>query len=133
MFCYSSDQILLVIDGADALYEGGGKEARESLATFVDALCCTNSNLTSSNLLKLLVTSEYGILESTDQCLSNSGDWVGGQDNVSTFVSSRQRSMDVVICGALSMRGVWRSPHETRPDAEFFLLRAFEEFRRRFW
>lgn len=64
-------QILLVLDAVDALIKSGGSEARKHLADFVDALCCTGFNL------KLLVTGEHGLLESTGRCLSNSTEQVG--------------------------------------------------------
>ena len=77
---YFFAQILLVIDAADALCESGGKQARASLATFLDEMCCTDARL------KLLVTCEEGILESTDQFLSNSKERVGGPITYSLVV-----------------------------------------------
>lgn len=64
-------QILLVLDAVDALIERGGSEARKHLAGFVDALCCSSFNL------KLLVTGQRSLLDSTGRCLSNSTEQVG--------------------------------------------------------
>ena len=59
-------QILLVVDAADAFCERGGEDARASLSTFINELCNTDVKL------KILVTSDEGILERTDQYPSNS-------------------------------------------------------------
>ena len=68
--CNTSGQILLVVDAADAFCESGEKEARASLAHFVDKLCGTDARL------KILVTSDKAILERTDQYLSSSTEGV---------------------------------------------------------
>ncbi|CAN0034094.1 unnamed protein product [Ascophyllum nodosum] len=59
-------KILLVVDAADAFCERGGEDARASLSTFINELCNTDVKL------KILVTSDEGILERTDQYPSNS-------------------------------------------------------------
>ena len=59
-FVVSCRQILLLLKDVDALYEGGGIEARKSLVIFLDELCCINGNI------KLLLTCEKQLLENAN-------------------------------------------------------------------
>ena len=72
-FCFvvSCRQILLLLKYVDALYEGGGLEARKSLISFLDELLRISGNI------KLLLTCEKQLLENANAPFRSTKEKVG--------------------------------------------------------
>ena len=67
----SCRQILLLLKGVDALYEGGGVEERKSLISFLDELWQISGNI------KLLLTCEKQLLENANAPFRSTKEKVG--------------------------------------------------------
>ena len=70
-FVVSCRQILLLLKGVDALYEGGGVEERKSLISFLDELWQISGNI------KLLLTCEKQLLENANAPFRSTKEQVG--------------------------------------------------------
>lgn len=81
----SQQQVLLVLENVDSLFEGGG-DARDRLVKLLSDLCSRGDN---ESLLKLLVTSEQPLQHDTKERFRSGSEMVAKVEPLSRTDSSR--------------------------------------------